>query len=261
MEYEFIDTHAHLYLKAFKNDLEAVMARASANGVTRIFLPNLDSASIDEMHKICSQYEGICFPMMGLHPTSVKENYQDELAIIREKTDNNRYIAIGEIGIDLYWDKTYLEQQRDAFRTQLRWAKQQSLPVVIHARDSFEEIFEIMDQEHAPGLTGVFHSFTGNMDQLRKILAYGFYVGINGIVTFKNAGLEEVVKEIPEDRLLIETDAPYLAPVPYRGKRNESSYVTEVAGKIAQIIDRNIAGVASLTTKNALNLFKKAVTE
>lgn len=255
MKYDLTDTHAHLYLKEFENDLDEVIGRALENGVKRIFLPNLDSSSAEEMLRLCEQYKGICFPMMGLHPTSVKEKYNEELSFVEEQLNNNQLIAVGEIGIDLYWDKTFLEEQKVAFRRQLVWAKQRSLPVVIHARDSFNEIFEVMDQEYSPDLKGVFHSFTGNPDQVKKILSYGFYIGINGIVTFKNSGLDRIVEDIPLEKLLVETDAPFLAPTPYRGKRNESSYVVKVAEKIAAIKKMETEELANITTKNALSLF------
>lgn len=255
MKYDLTDTHAHLYLKEFENDLDKVIGRALESGVKRIFLPNLDSSSVKDMLRLCEQYKGICFPMMGLHPTSVKENYSEELSFIEEQLNSNQVIAVGEIGIDLYWDKTLLEEQKLVFRTQLNWAKERALPVVIHARDSFSEIFEVMDQEYSPDLKGVFHSFTGNADQVKKILSYGFYIGINGIVTFKNSGLDQIVKDIPVEKLLVETDAPFLAPTPYRGKRNESSYVTKVAEKIAEIKKMEQDELANITTQNALSLF------
>lgn len=258
MKYDLTDTHAHLYLKEFENDLDKVIGRALESGVKRIFLPNLDSSSVKDMLRLCEQYKGICFPMMGLHPTSVKENYSDELSFIEEQLSSNQVIAIGEIGIDLYWDKTFLEEQKLVFRTQLNWAKERALPVVIHARDSFSEIFEVMDQEYSPDLKGVFHSFTGNADQVKKILSYGFYIGINGIVTFKNSGLDQIVKDIPVEKLLVETDAPFLAPTPFRGKRNESSYVTKVAGRIAEIKKVDQSELANITTQNALSLFTNA---
>ena len=222
-----------------------------------MFLPNIDSGSISDMLQICRNYPGICYPMAGLHPTSVKENYLEELEIIRDFLDHEKFIAIGEIGIDLYWDKTFLKEQEEAFRIQLKWAKEKAFPVVIHARESFQEIFRIMDSEQDGSLTGVFHSFTGNQDEVKKIVDYGFYIGINGIVTFKNSGLDVVAREIPLDRLLIETDSPFLSPVPHRGKRNESSFVTFVAERIAEIHSVTKAEIAAVTTRNALNLFNR----
>jgi TatD DNase family protein len=258
MQYDLTDTHAHLYLEEFEHDLDKVIGRALESGVKRIFLPNLDSSSVKDMLRLCEQYKGICFPMLGLHPTSVKENYCEELNFIKEQLSSNQVIAVGEIGIDLYWDKTFLKEQQVVFRKQLNWAKERALPVVIHARDSFDEIFEVMDQEYTPDLKGVFHSFTGNRDHVKKILSYGFYLGINGIVTFKNSGLDRVVEEIPLEKLLIETDAPFLAPTPYRGKRNESSYVAKVAEKIADIKQVDMEELANISTQNALSLFTNA---
>lgn len=258
MKHTFTDTHAHLYLEAFGDDLDDVIHRARENGVERIFLPNLDSSSLEGMNKLAAQYPGTCFSMIGLHPTSVKENYLDELLQIEKALDQDHYIAIGETGIDLYWDTTFLTEQQEAFRRQIRWAKQKQLPIVIHARDSFDEIFAILDQENDDALKGVFHSFTGSREQAEKILAYGFYIGINGIVTFKNAGLDKVAGAIPANRLLIETDAPFLAPVPYRGKRNESAYVALVAQKLAEIHGLEVREMAERTTENARTLFSKA---
>jgi TatD DNase family protein len=258
MVHTFTDTHAHLYLEGFKDDIDEVIRRALENGVDKIFLPNLDSSSVDGMNLLAEQYPDTCYAMIGLHPTSVKENYREELQFIEKELDRAHYIAIGEIGIDLYWDKTFLEEQQEAFRRQIRRAKQKKLPIVIHARDSFDEIFAIMDEEKSAELTGVFHSFTGNRAQVEKILSYGFYIGINGIVTFKNAGLDKVAEAIPTNMLLIETDAPFLAPVPYRGKRNESAYVSLVAEKLAEIHGLEVAEIAERTTDNARKLFSKA---
>jgi TatD DNase family protein len=258
MKAEFTDTHAHLYLKEFRDDLEKVIERAMNNGVTRIFLPNIDSSSIEALERVSLQFKGTCFPMMGLHPTSIGKNYLEELEIIEKQLQKPQYIAVGEIGIDLYWEKKFLKEQETAFRKQLQWARQRGLPVVIHARDSFDEIFRVMDVEEREGLSGVFHSFTGSAEQAEKILSYGFYIGINGIVTFKNAGLDKVVKSIPPEKILIETDAPFLAPTPYRGKRNESSYVTEIGKRIAEIYGIDVSVLAEITTQNALKLFKNA---
>lgn len=254
----FIDTHAHLYLEAFGEDIDQVIERARNAGVEKILLPNLDSGSIAIMNRLAAQYPGTCYAMIGLHPTSVKENYLEELHQIEQELEKDHYIAIGEIGIDLYWDKAFLSEQQEAFRSQIRWARRSKLPIVIHARDSFDEIFAVMDKEHSGDLTGVFHSFTGNREQAEKILSYGFYIGINGIVTFKNAGLDAVAESIPTERLLIETDAPFLAPVPYRGKRNESAYVALVAEKLAEVHGLEPAKLAEITTNNARTLFSKA---
>jgi len=254
---EYIDTHAHLYLEAFSSDIDQAIDRAVKSGVKHVFLPNLDSSSISSMTEVCKRHPEVCYPMMGLHPTSVKENFEEELSIISRHLKNENYIAVGEIGIDLYWDKTFIKEQQSAFRTQLHWAAEMGLPVVIHARDSFDEIFQIMDEENIPELRGVFHSFTGSEKEAEKVLSYDFYIGINGIVTFKNAELAECVKNIPPEKLLIETDAPFLAPVPFRGKRNESAYVIEVAKKIAEIHHLSREELAKITTANALQLFTK----
>jgi TatD DNase family protein len=258
MKAKFIDTHTHLYLEAFENDRDEVIERAVSKGVGKMFLPNINHASIEGMMWICEKYNGICYPMMGLHPTSVKENYEEELNWVKENLKNKNFIAVGEIGIDLYWDKTLFKQQQDALRRQLRWAKEEKIPVVIHSRDSFEEIFEIMDDEITHDLKGVFHSFTGNQEHVKKILSYGFYIGINGIITFKNSGLREVIPAIPLDKLLIETDSPFLAPTPMRGKRNESAYVIRVAEELAGILSIDVSEISEITSNNALNLFKRA---
>jgi TatD DNase family protein len=258
MKANLIDSHAHLYLKDFNEDIGDVIDRALSCGVSKMFLPNIDLSTIDALMEICKKHKGICFPMMGLHPTSVKENYHEELDKIYKKLEQEEFIAIGEIGIDLYWDKTYLKEQQIAFEQQIQWAKKMKLPVVIHARDSFDEIFEILDSENTPELSGVFHSFTGNVEQVKKILSYDFYIGLNGIVTFKNSELASVAKTIPLQNLLIETDSPFLAPVPYRGKRNESSYVIEVARKLAIVFNLDLEQMAELTSQNALRLFKRA---
>ncbi|MEN8230798.1 MAG: TatD family hydrolase [Bacteroidota bacterium] len=252
----YTDSHTHLYLDAFKEDRDRMIARAIEAGVNRMFLPNIDSSSIRAMFRLVDAYPSHCFPMIGLHPTSVKENYRDELRTIEQYLDNKQIIAIGESGIDLYWDTAFLAQQEAAFRIQINWARERKLPLVIHARDSFPEIFRILDDAGGEDLRGVFHSFTGTGEELNKALSYNFMIGINGIVTFKNSRLEEVVKEIPTDRILLETDAPFLAPVPYRGKRNESSYLLKTAVKIAEIYNLTLEEIGQITTRNALQLFQ-----
>jgi len=251
-----IDTHTHLYLPEFDADREQVIQNALDKGIEKMFLPNIDSGTIDGMMQLCRNYPGIMFPMIGLHPGSVKENYTDELKIISELAYKGGFIAIGEIGIDLYWDTKFSQQQNDAFEKQLILAKELNLPVVIHARNSFNEIFSILEKHAGSGLRGVFHSFTGGLEELAKILSYDFYIGINGIVTFKNSGLDKIASEIPLDRLLLETDSPYLSPVPKRGIRNQSAhayYINEFLAKIYKISPEKLAGI---TTKNATELFK-----
>ncbi len=254
----YTDSHTHLYLDAFDIDREEIIHRAIEMGITRFYLPNLDSSSVGPMMELCEIFPDNCFPMMGLHPTSVKENYLEELANVEKNLSENKYAALGEIGIDLYWDKKFQKQQTEAFQKQLLWAKKLDLPVVIHARESFEEIFNVMDKVWDETLKGVFHSFTGDYAQAEKALSYNFLIGINGIVTFKNSGLDKVVARIDPNNFLIETDAPFLAPVPYRGKRNESSYVIKVAEKIAEIHAMELTEIAEITTQNALYLFKQS---
>jgi len=221
-----------------------------------MLLPNIDSNSIDGMLELCENYPENCFPMMGLHPGSVKENYPEELKLVEEWLNRDkRFIAIGEIGIDLYWDKAFQEEQKIVFRMQLQMAKARQLPVVIHSRNSFTEIMQILEDELSPGLEGVFHCFTGNIEQAKKIIDSGFKLGIGGVVTFKNSGLDMVIPQVGLEHILLETDAPYLTPVPYRGKRNESSYVYYVAERIAEIKNTSIEEVATITTKNAKELF------
>lgn len=221
-----------------------------------MLLPNIDSSSIGPMIALTERFPDHCFPMMGLHPTSVKENYQEELRRIEEALEPEAFVAIGETGIDLYWDKTFLKEQEEVFSVQIAWAMELDLPLVIHARDSFQEIFRVLDRKGGPRLRGVFHSFTGGHEELERALSYNFMIGINGIVTFKNSNLGEVVREIPTNRLLLETDAPFLAPVPYRGKRNESSYLLETAARVAEIHNLSKEEIARITSKNAEQLFR-----
>jgi TatD DNase family protein len=253
-----IDTHAHLYAEEFSEDLSEMMQRGNDVGLRAILLPNIDVSSIEPMEKLAAAYPQ-CIQMMGLHPTYVKENWEEELKTIKEKLFANpsQYCAVGEIGMDLYWDKTFIEEQKEVFRTQIRWAKELNLPIAIHVRKAFDELFEIMDEEWTPSLSGVFHCYTGSIEQVKKILKYEqFYFGIGGVLTYKNAGLQEVLPHIPLNRLVLETDAPYLSPVPYRGKRNESSYVVEVAGKMVDILGVSMDEVKKVTSQNAIELFQ-----
>ncbi|MCK4880558.1 MAG: TatD family hydrolase [Bacteroidales bacterium] len=252
----YTDSHTHLYLDAFEADREQMIQRALDAGVTRMLLPNIDSTSMEPMFSLAERFPDHCFPMMGLHPTSVKEDYIEELGCVEAALKRKDIIAIGETGIDLYWDKTFLKEQEEVFATQIRWAMELDLPLVIHARDSFQEIFSILDKDGGPKLRGVFHSFTGGPDELERALSYNFMIGINGIVTFKNSNLSEVVRAIPTNRLLLETDSPFLAPVPYRGKRNESSYLVETAEKAAEIYNLTKEEVAMITSSNAEQLFR-----
>ncbi len=250
------DTHTHLYLEEFAGDRDMVIQKAIESGVQYMLLPNIDSESIEPMKKLCNQYPDNCLPMMGLHPTSVKENYEDELKIVKHELDTHKYYAVGEIGIDLYWDKTHFKQQQIALRTQIEWAIEKDLPVVIHSRDSFEEIFEILDEMKTPKLRGVFHCFTGNDQHAEHILSYeNFKFGIGGVLTFKNSGLDKVVANFGMENIILETDSPYLTPMPYRGKRNQSAYTYYIAEKLAEIYDISVERVAEVTTANARKLF------
>jgi TatD DNase family protein len=251
----FIDSHTHLYLDAFSDDRNEMMERALKAGVTRMLLPNIDMSTLPSMMELVDQYPEHCFPMMGLHPTSVEANYQEEFTQIEAQLREYPYKAIGETGIDLYWDKTYRNEQMEVFEKQIGWAIELKLPLVVHARDSFQEIFEVLDRNSSPDLQGVFHSFTGNRQELEKALSFDFMIGINGIVTFKNSNLKESVKEIPLDRLLLETDAPFLAPFPHRGRRNESSYLVDIAVQIAEIFNLSVEEIATITSRNAEKLF------
>jgi TatD DNase family protein len=251
----FTDTHTHLYAEEFNDDRDAMIQRAIARGVERMFMPNIDSGSIESMLSLTQQYPGNCFAMMGLHPCSVKENYEQELEIIEKQLKNGTFYAVGEIGIDLFWDTAFFEQQQIAFKKQIEWALELSLPIVIHSRKSFEEIYTILKPYKGSGLRGIFHCFSGNLEQAKRIIDLGFFLGIGGVITFKNAGLAEVVAQIELKHLVLETDSPYLAPVPYRGKRNESAYMELVAQKLAEVKACSLEEVAEVTTRNSINLF------
>lgn len=253
---KFIDTHAHLYLDQFKDDLDEVIQNAISDGVEKMYLPNIDSHTIESMNNLVKKFPNNCFPMIGLHPSDVKENFKDELAIVEREAKTKKYVAIGEIGIDLYWDKTFLAQQQEAFAFQIELAKSMDLPIVIHARESFEEIFEVLDTLNDDSLNGVLHCFTGNLEQANRVINYGgFKLGIGGVATFKNGGLDKVIPHVDLKHLVLETDAPFLAPTPYRGKRNESKYIPIIADRIAQLQGVKIEEVAEITTQNAMELF------
>lgn len=254
---QLIDTHTHLYSEQFDNDRTEAIQKAIKLGVDKFFLPNIDSSSIEGMHALEKEFPNQCFPMMGLHPCSVDANFEKELDLMEKSMDEHKYIAIGEIGIDLYWDKSFQSQQEIAFRKQIDWAKKRNLPIVIHCREAFDEILSILDEVNDEKLFGVFHCFTGNLEQANHILSYGgFKLGIGGVVTFKNSGLDKVVQELELKDLVLETDSPYLAPTPYRGKRNESAYILNVADKLSDIYEISIEEIAVQTTKNALEVFK-----
>jgi TatD DNase family protein len=252
-----IDTHTHLYSSEFDTDRTEMVENAIKAGVKKLLLPNIDVASIDLMYELCKQFPANCFPMMGLHPGYVTENWEQDLVIIRKALDENKHIAIGEIGMDFYWDKTFIEEQKMAFRIQIEWAKEFKLPIVIHARDAFDEIFEILDELNDANLTGVFHCFTGSLEQAQKIQSYGgFYFGIGGVLTYKKSDLPLVLVDIPLEQILLETDAPYLPPTPHRGKRNESKFLLHVAEKVAEVKNCSLVEVARITSENAQQLFR-----
>lgn len=253
----FIDTHTHLYAEEFDADRKAVIQKSIANGIRQFYLPNIDSASIQAMMELESEFPDSCFPMMGLHPCHVNSNYASELAIVEDWLKKRKFIGIGEIGIDLYWDKTFLEEQKIAFATQINWALDHNYGISIHCRDAFDPIYEILSSFNKLPRS-VFHCFSGNLEQAHKILDLGnFKLGIGGVVTFKNGGLDKVVEQIGLEHLVLETDAPYLAPAPFRGKRNEPSYILEIAKKIALLKGLSMEEVANATSQNAEYIFQK----
>lgn len=252
----YIDTHTHLFDSAFDEDRTAIVQKAIDTGVERMLLPNIDVDTIDAMHALAKEYPNNCFAMMGLHPGSIKEDWEDRLVVVKKYLFSQKYVAVGEIGMDLYWDKTFVNEQAQAFRIQVEWAKDLGLPIAIHARDAFDEIFEILDEINDERLSGVFHCFTGDVDQAKHALSYGdFKLGIGGVLTYKKAGLDQVLEDIELKHLILETDSPYLPPVPYRGKRNESSYLVHIAERLTDIYNVSLKRIEEETTKNALELF------
>ena len=249
------DTHTHLYSSQFKEDQAAMIQRAKDAGVSRFFIPAIDSSYTESMMKLEKNFPKDVFLMMGLHPTSVKENYLEELAHVKEWIDKKKFFAIGEIGIDLYWDKSFLAQQQEAFRTQIKWAKEKKLPIVIHCRDAFDEIFEILEQEKGDSLRGIFHCFTGTKEQAEKAINYNMKLGIGGVATFKNGKIDRFLNEINLKHIVLETDAPYLAPTPFRGKRNESAYITNVIDKLVEIYKVPFEEIVATTTQNSKAVF------
>ena len=249
------DTHTHLYSEQFDQDREAMIQRAKDAGVQRFFIPAIDSSYSKRMFSLEENYQNDVFLMMGLHPTSVKENFEIELQHVKDWIDKKTFVAIGEIGIDLYWDKTFLKQQQMAFQTQIRWAKEKKLPIVIHCRNAFNEIFDILELEKGPDLYGIFHCFTGTLEQAKKAISYNMKLGIGGVVTFKNGKIDTFLNQIPLHHIVLETDAPYLSPVPHRGKRNESSYITYIIEKLATIYKLPFNEIAAVTSKNSKEVF------
>jgi len=252
----FIDTHTHLFSDSFDEDRDEIVQRAINAGVEKLLLPNIDSTSIDSMHVLAAKYPNNCYSMMGLHPGYIKEDWKEQLAVIEKHLFSNKYVAVGEIGMDLYWDKTFVKEQADAFIQQVKWAKELKLPIVIHARDAFQEIFDIVDELNDENLNGIFHCFTGTIEQAKHILTYGnFKLGIGGVLTYKKAELDKVIQQISIEHLVLETDSPYLPPTPHRGKRNESSYLLHIAEKLADVYSISLKEVEEITTQNALEIF------
>ena len=253
----FIDTHSHLFLEEFAEDLPLVMQRAKSAGVSRIYMPNIDCSTIKPLLDTVAQYPDYCFPMIGLHPTSVNADFREELKVMKEMLDQSHpFVAIGEVGMDLYWDRTFINEQFEAFETQIQWSAEYQLPLVIHSRDSFEEVYQVIKRNEHKNLKGIFHSFTGTVEEAERLLQFDdFYLGINGVVTFKKSTLPEVLKSVPLERIVLETDSPYLTPAPNRGKRNESANVKDTLMKLATIYQCSPENVAETTTMNALKIF------
>lgn len=253
-----IDTHSHIYGPEFAEDRTDVIARAREAGVTRILLPNINEQTIPDMLRLCKDYPGYCYPMMGLHPTDLEDDYKEVLKRMHEQLlqPGNPYIAVGEVGLDFYWDDSRRAQQLDAFETQIEWARDLHLPLVIHSRSAHQELLDIMNAHRHEGLTGIFHCFGGTTEEAESLLAFdGFVFGIGGVLTYKKSALPEVLREVPLERIVLETDSPYLAPTPFRGKRNETSYVRNVAEKLAEVYGISFQEVVNATTRNVCRIF------
>ena len=251
-----IDTHTHLYSEEFDKDRAEMIARAKAAGVTRCFIPAIDSSYTERMFQLKNEYPDYVFLMNGLHPCNVKENYKEELIHVENLMPTHSFCAIGEIGIDLYWDKTFLKEQQEAFAWQIQLAKKHQLPIVIHCREAFEEVFEVLESEKGDDLFGIFHCFSGTEAQAHRAIGYGLHLGIGGVVTFKNGNIDKFLRNIDLQHIVLETDSPYLAPVPYRGKRNESAYIVQVADKLSDIYELPVDEIKRITTENATKIFK-----
>lgn len=251
----YIDTHTHLYDEQLMVEEDEMIARALQMGVSKMYMPNCDSTTIDGMLHLADKWPDNCLPMMGLHPCYVKENYEQELAIVQDWLGKRKFAAIGEIGLDYYWDKTWVAEQKQAFRSQIDWALQGDLPIVIHSRESTQDCIEIVHEKQNGQLKGIFHCFSGTIEEAKQIVDLGLYLGIGGVVTFKKTTLHDIVRELPLQHIVLETDAPYLAPVPYRGKRNESSYIPLIAQHIATLKGIGVEEVARITTENGMNIF------
>ena len=255
---EFIDTHTHLFASEFDDDITDVIKNAIGNGVSKMLLPNIDSSTTNQMLRLSQQFPQNCFPMIGLHPCSVKkDSMEKEIQHVEYMLEENDFVAVGEIGIDLYWEKSTLDYQKEAFEAQINLAKKYQLPIVIHVRNSFEEAIKIVEKLNDEKLTGVFHCFSGDLEEAQRIIDLNnFYLGIGGVVTFKNGGIDKIIDQIKLDNIILETDSPYLAPKPFRGKRNESKYILNIAQKLSEIYNIDIKQIAEHTTRNAKKLFK-----
>lgn len=251
----WIDTHAHIYADQFDPDRDEMLQRATENAVGKIFMPNIDHTSVDGMLNLEQRHPGLCYPMMGLHPCHVKKDFEQELYRVESWLAKRTFSAVGEMGTDLYWDKTFWDQQVEAFTIQVGLAKKYNLPIVVHCRESIDETIALAEKLQDGKLKGVFHCFTGSKEQAEKLLKLGFYLGIGGVATFKKGGMENVIPHIPMDRIVLETDSPYLAPTPHRGKRNEPAYISIIAQRVAELKNSNLGEVQAATTRNALNLF------
>ena len=248
------DSHIHLYLNDFDNDLSIVLNQAKKNKINRFLLPNIDNASLPKLLALCKKYTNL-YPMIGLHPCSVKENYLSEIELLYHDIKQHDFVAIGEVGIDLYWDKSFFEQQKHAFKLQINFGKKHNLPIIIHSRNSFKDVFQIIHNEKSSQMTGIFHCFSGTYEEAKKIIDLGFYLGIGGVVTFKNSDLKNILKKISLKHIVLETDAPYLAPHPFRGKRNEPKFLSIIANQIAEIKKTTIEDVAQITNDNINKIF------
>jgi len=255
MNTQLIDTHCHLYLDVFSDDIQQVMARAFKEGVGQFMLPAIDSTELENLLKLEKGWPEACFAMIGLHPCSVKASYKEELNLVKTWLRKRKFIAVGEIGLDYYWDKTFINEQKEAFSQQIEWALQYDRPIVIHSRSAIEDCISMVREQQKGNLKGIFHCFSDDRAAADRIIELGFYLGIGGVLTYKNSGLAEVIKDIPLEHIVLETDAPYLTPVPFRGKRNESSYIKYVAAKLAEVKGITVEEVAAITTKNAQKIF------
>ena len=252
-----IDTHTHLYVEAFDEDRDSVIQDALQKGITGFYIPAIDASYHERMFNLEKAYSEHIHLMMGLHPTHVKEDYKEELALVEAQLQKRKFAAVGEIGIDLYWDKSFLQQQQDAFHLQIGWAKTHGLPIVIHCRDAFDEVFEVLDQHQGAQLFGIFHCFTGTLEQANRALNLNFKLGIGGVVTFKNGKIDQFLNQLPLESIVLETDAPYLSPAPHRGKRNESGFLSLIRDKVAQCYGLRAQQISEITTENARSVFKK----